>query len=80
MLTVTVLLPLNDGRIGEPVMRIYHAILTKQRVLFVGYNHAAGDLAQIVLSAVAMVAPPFVNIIRRAFPYANLSDLQFLEV
>ena len=61
-------------------MRIYHAILTKQRVLFVGYNHAAGDLAQIVLSAVAMVAPPMTNVIRRTFPYANLSDLQFLEV
>ena len=65
---------------GEPVMRIYHAVLTKQRVLFVGYNHAAGDLAQIVLSAVAMTAPPMTNIIRRTFPYANLSDLQFLEV
>eukprot|EP01031_Cornospumella_fuschlensis_P031351 gene31351-37889_t len=31
---------------GESTMRIYHAILTKQRVLFVGYNHAASDIAQ----------------------------------
>lgn len=65
---------------GEHVMRIFHAILTKQRVLFVGYNHAASEVAQMVLSAVAMVAPPMTNVIRRTFPYSNLSDLSFLEV
>lgn len=65
---------------GEQVMRIYHAILMKQRVLFVGYNHAASEVAQMVLSAVAMVAPPMENIIRRTYPYSNLSDLSFLEV
>lgn len=65
---------------GESVMKIYHAILMKQRVLFVGYNHAADEVAQFVLSSVAMVAPPMVNVIRRTYPYANLSDLSFLEV
>lgn len=65
---------------GEATMRIFHAILMKQRVLFVGYNHAAGDVAQMVFSAVAMVAPPLTNIIKRTYPYANLSDLSFLEV
>jgi hypothetical protein len=65
---------------GEQVMRIFHAILTKQRVLFVGYNHAASEVAQMVLSAVAMVSPPLTSVIRRAFPYSNLSDLSFLEV
>ncbi|RYG69024.1 hypothetical protein EON64_03745 [archaeon] len=65
---------------GESSMRIYHAILTKQRVLFVGYNHAASDIAQMVLSAVAMVCPPFLGLVRRTFPYATLFDLTFLEV
>ncbi len=65
---------------GESVMRIYHAVLTKQRILFVGYNHATKDIAQMVLSSVAMVAPPLTGIIRRTFPYANLADLNFLEV
>lgn len=64
----------------ESTMKIYHAILTKKRILFVGYDHAAGDVCQMVLSAVSMIAPPMVNVIRRAFPYANLSDLSFLEV
>jgi len=61
-------------------MKIYHAIIMKHRILFVGYNHAADEVAQYVLSSVAMVAPPMVNIIRRTFPYSNLSDLSFLEV
>jgi hypothetical protein len=65
---------------GEAVMRIYHAILTKQRVLFVGYNHAASDIAQMVLSSVATVCPPMTDVIRRTFPYCTLSDLSFLEV
>lgn len=64
----------------ESAMKIYHAILTKKRILFVGYDHAAGDVCQMVLSAVSMIAPPMVNVVRRAFPYANLSDLSFLEV
>jgi predicted transcriptional regulator len=65
---------------GESTMRIYHAVLTKQRVMFVGYNHAASDIAQMVLSSVAMVCPPMTDIIRRTFPYCTLSDLSFLEV
>eukprot|EP01039_Chlorochromonas_danica_P004229 gene4229-4646_t len=65
---------------GENVMRIYHAVLLKQRVLFVGYNHATEDIAQIVLSAVAMVSPPMSGVIKRTFPYATLSDLGFTEV
>lgn len=65
---------------GENTMRIFHSILTKQKVLFVGYNHAASDVAGMVLSAIAMIAPPLHNIIRRVYPYANLSDLSFLEV
>lgn len=64
----------------DNTMKIFHAILTKKRVMFVGYDHAAGDVCQMVLSAVGMVSPPLNSVIRRAFPYANLSDLSFLEV
>lgn len=30
--------------LGSAVMRVLHAILTRQRVLFIGYNHAAAGL------------------------------------
>ena len=39
-------------------MSIYNAVLTGRRVLFVGYNHAAGDVCKIVLAACALVSPP----------------------
>lgn len=37
----------------ENTMKIYNAIIIKKRVLFVGYDHAAGDVCQMVLSAVS---------------------------
>ena len=64
---------------GDAVMRIYDAILSKKRVLFVGYNHRARDVCRAVLSAAAMVAP-VPNILHRTHPYATLTDLSFLEV
>ena len=64
---------------GESTMRIYNAILSRQRVIFVGYNHAARDVCRMVLSAAAMISP-IPNVLRRTYPYANLTDLSFLEV
>ncbi|CAN0551177.1 unnamed protein product [Ectocarpus sp. 8 AP-2014] len=60
-------------------MAIYNAVLTGRRVIFVGYNHAAGDVCKIVLAACALVSPPIQGILHRAYPYASLSDLSFLE-
>jgi hypothetical protein len=65
---------------GESAVRIWSAIMAQQRVLFVGYNHPASDLAQMVFTAVALCSPPLHGVIRRAVPYATLSDLSFLEV
>ena len=64
---------------GEGTMRIYNAILARQRVIFVGYNHAARDVCRMVLSAAALVSP-VPCVLRRTYPYANLTDLSFLEV
>lgn len=64
---------------GEGTMRVYNAILSRQRVIFVGYNHAARDVCRMVLSAAALVSP-VPCILRRTYPYANLTDLSFLEV
>jgi hypothetical protein len=65
---------------GASTARILNAILARQRVLFVGYNHAASTLAHIVMSAASLVSPPLPGLIRRLVPYATLSDLSFLEV
>lgn len=42
----------------QSITSVYNAVLTGQRVLFVGYNHAAGDVCKIVLAACALVSPP----------------------
>lgn len=65
---------------GDSTMRIYHGILTSRRIMFVGYGHAACDIAQLVLSCVSMISPPLENTILRAFPYCNFSDLSFLDI
>lgn len=65
---------------GESTMRIFHGIISCQRILFIGYNHAVRDIASLIFSAVAMTSPPLNNILRRVYPYANFSDLSFLEV
>ena len=63
---------------GKDTIKIYNALLSKQRIIFVGYNHAAYDVCQMVISAIAMISPPVLNVIRRTFPYANITDLSFL--
>eukprot|EP00638_Chattonella_subsalsa_P009695 CAMPEP_0117734876 /NCGR_PEP_ID=MMETSP0947-20121206/947_1 /TAXON_ID=44440 /ORGANISM="Chattonella subsalsa, Strain CCMP2191" /LENGTH=342 /DNA_ID=CAMNT_0005549763 /DNA_START=26 /DNA_END=1054 /DNA_ORIENTATION=- len=61
-------------------MKIFNAVLAGQRVMFVAYNLAAESICQLVLAACGMVSPPLTGLSRRAFPYAMLSDLSFLEV
>ena len=65
--------------LGAATMRVFHALITRQRILFIGYNHAAADVSSLVLSCTAMVSPPIPNVIRRTYPYASLSDLAFME-
>ena len=64
---------------GTDAMKIYHAVLVGQRVCFVGYSHSASELAALVLATVRLVSPPVAGVIKRAFPYASLTDLTFLE-
>jgi hypothetical protein len=64
---------------GPNIMKIYNALLSNLRIMFVGYNHAAQDVCHVVLSVVAMVSPCIPGIIKRTFPYSTISDLSFLE-
>ena len=65
----------------ENVMIIFTAILLEKRVMFVGNKDIpAGDVCGMVLAACSLLSPPFPLVPMRAFPYANLNDLSFLEV
>jgi len=60
-------------------MHIYNAALTEQRLCF--YGASAAQLTEIVLATCALVSPPLPaqELHRRAFPYASLCDLRFME-
>ena len=61
-------------------MKIYNAVLTGSRVLVLGPSFAALDVCRAVLGIAQLLAPPFSGILPRTFPYANLTDLEFLSV
>ncbi len=64
----------------EDTMKLYNSIIAKKRVLFIGYNHSADDVCSLVLASAEMVSAIVPNIIQRTYPYANLSDMSFLQV
>eukprot|EP00455_Lapot_gusevi_P001772 TRINITY_DN10680_c0_g1_i3.p1 TRINITY_DN10680_c0_g1~~TRINITY_DN10680_c0_g1_i3.p1 ORF type:complete len:458 (-),score=111.90 TRINITY_DN10680_c0_g1_i3:124-1497(-) len=67
-------------KFSEHIMAIYNAILTEKRVLFVGHNQPAHDVCSLVLGACLLVCPPLQGTLQRAFPYATLTNMDFLQV
>jgi len=68
------------NRFQEATMDIYTALLAEKRVIFLGYQQPAAICCDCVLSACLLVSPPVVGTIHRAFPYANLTNMDFLNV
>jgi len=65
----------------ERLALLYNALLLGKRVLFLGYNVASNDVCAAVLAACLLISPPVEGLLlSRVFPYANLTDLDFLEV
>lgn len=63
------------GKGENGLMVIFNALLRQQRIIFCGYNMPSGEVANYVLAACAMVAPPLRGFTERAFPYTNLVNL-----
>lgn len=68
------------NRFQESTMDIYTALLAEKRVIFLGYQQPAAICCDCVVSACLLVSPPVVGTIHRAFPYANLTNMDFLNV
>ncbi len=66
------------NRFQEGIMDIYTAILAEKRVIFLGYQQPAALCCDCVLSACLLVSPPLVGTLSRAYPYANLTNMEFL--
>lgn len=62
----------------ESTTKIFTALMTQKRVLFSGYQQPAAEVCGYVGAACLMVSPPLIGTLRRAFPYSNLTNLDFL--
>lgn len=68
------------AKFGEHVAKIHTAVLCEKRVLFLGYQQPAKDVCGYVMATCLLVSPPISGTIKRAFPYANLTNMDFLSV
>lgn len=67
-------------KFGTSIMTIFNAIMSQKRILFSGFGFGAEEICSYVVSSVALVCPPLRGVVARAFPYTNLTALEFLAV
>ncbi|EGO29734.1 hypothetical protein SERLADRAFT_365750 [Serpula lacrymans var. lacrymans S7.9] len=66
----------TNGSLTHPIIILFNALVTGKRVLFLGHNIPAGQVASYVLSACALgsgCGAILRGFIERAFPYAGLA-------
>ncbi|KAI6124424.1 docking domain of Afi1 for Arf3 in vesicle trafficking-domain-containing protein [Pisolithus croceorrhizus] len=68
----------SNGNLTHAIIILFNALVTGKRVLFLGHNIPAGQVASYVLSACALGSGCGVamrGFIERAFPYAGLAEI-----
>lgn len=71
----------TSGPLTHPVILLLNALLTQKRIIFLGYGHPSGEVANYVLAACAMgsgCGTVLKGFTERAFPYANLTSVDDL--
>src|SRR5882757_7176452 len=66
----------TNGSLTHPIIILFNALVTGKRILFLGHNIHAGEVANYVLSACALgsgCGAILRGFIERAFPYAGLA-------
>ncbi|GAA5849623.1 hypothetical protein JCM8547_000514 [Rhodosporidiobolus lusitaniae] len=72
----------TSGAHTPPLIVLFNALVTGQRVVFLGHGQPAGRVAELVLAACALVSgcgSVMAGVEERAFPYTNLANLDNLE-
>ncbi|BGP15794.1 hypothetical protein JCM10213v2_003783 [Rhodosporidiobolus nylandii] len=72
----------TSGAATPPLILLFNALVTGQRVVFLGHGQPAGKVAELVLAACALVSgcgSVLPGVEERAFPYTNLTNLDNLE-
>ncbi|KAI8338870.1 docking domain of Afi1 for Arf3 in vesicle trafficking-domain-containing protein [Chlamydoabsidia padenii] len=71
----------SQGAYTHPIMLLLNALLTQKRVIFLGYGHPSGEVANYVLAACALgsgCGTVLRGFTERAFPYTNLTSVDDL--
>jgi hypothetical protein len=67
-------------KFGEKSMLIYDAILSEKRILFSGgLEFSADEIQEYVFACASIVSPPIIGVLSKLYPYAALSNLDFIE-
>lgn len=59
---------------------LYNGVFTQRRIIFVGHNLPSSLIANMVLATCLLVSPSIEGTLKRAYPYACLTAMQFLSV
>ncbi|KAG0166931.1 hypothetical protein DFQ28_003399 [Apophysomyces sp. BC1034] len=71
----------SNGPYTHPIMLLLNALLTQKRIIFLGYGHPSGEVANYVLAACALgsgCGTVLRGFTERAFPYTNLTSVDDL--
>ncbi|KAI8987406.1 stabilization of polarity axis-domain-containing protein [Mycotypha africana] len=71
----------SSGPYTHPIMILLNALLTQKRIIFLGYGHPSGEVANYVLAACALgsgCGTVLKGFTERAFPYTNLTSIDEL--
>ncbi|KAI8086293.1 docking domain of Afi1 for Arf3 in vesicle trafficking-domain-containing protein [Halteromyces radiatus] len=71
----------SQGPFTHPILLLLNALLTQKRVVFLGYGHPSGEVANYVLAACALgsgCGTVLRGFTERAFPYTNLTSVDDL--
>ncbi|KAL5481024.1 hypothetical protein ACEPAI_9965 [Sanghuangporus weigelae] len=67
----------TNGERTHPIILLFNALITNKRIIFLGFQRPAGQVASMVLAACALgsgCGAVLRGFISRAFPYANLTN------
>ncbi|KAI7871134.1 docking domain of Afi1 for Arf3 in vesicle trafficking-domain-containing protein [Spinellus fusiger] len=71
----------SPGPYTHPIILLLNALLTQKRIVFLGYGHPSGEVANYVLAACALgsgCGTVLRGFTERAFPYTNLTSVDDL--
>lgn len=72
----------TSGNQTHPIIVLFNALVTGKRIIFLGHHRPAGQVSSYVLSACALGSGCGIilrGFIKRAFPYANLTNREEWE-